>query len=1279
MPGWVNLDGSGASTPVAPLSRVLRPVCVGVLVGGEHSSAGLHNVTLGILHFLRRFCDQPYRLIGFRHGLIGLLKADTVTLGAGPGADAIPLGLFCNRGGCDILSTRPLKALLSHESQGQRAVAAMKQHGLDGLVLCVGREDIIAAAHLAERVAASADCKTRVIVVPHGSRGDFCLPDVLPITLGFDTARRTIAELTGNIATDSGSSKKYYHFIRSGSSLLTLEASLVTRPTLTLLAEEARRRGFRLADMIKDVADVICMRASILNKHSGCVLLSDRFVEALPETDAMLAEFTRLATIQTGVPMVVANPADPQAPEGLSPESRLLFLQLPKSVRHHLLTHCNGTSRPTLPPIYTEVLVSHLVDREIRSRGGSSTTTDHQPFQFRTHDLQHECYSAIPTDFDCTLGYCLGHTAAALVAGGHHGMVACARFLDQSVDDWVPCGVSVLQFLGTTKDGARRVCVPKRTLEMQSPAYNIFHKHCRSWKVHCLHRSPGPIQFVPGRVRVCPNDLPLVLRAQYMTPEEFERLVQTEEAHRDGTVDDTSAGTSQTRDHAVLHGISLKTRGQLTELQVKRLHYRPRLPRLFDGAFTLDSSDVTARLASRPALLRATFPLTHNLRALEVVPVGLRLSEVLRLGTEKWTDDTRPPMSPAQRENDLLPRSKSNVSLCGFVGTSSVLRVPVEGLTSTTTFTAVRPAASGAATTGSYSARPSPTLKQCHPPAPPPPRAFEPSSTSFRCMSQSRQQRPPRREDAFPTIGRRPPIVFETGSQHIATGVDTPHLGECGGGGSPASPQVLDKLWTQRRRGPAESSSTGCPTVLTATPVASSYSCDRTHVSSIIVCFLGRPAPGAMNVLWGLKTYTSKLDGGVALYGAVSGLAGVVHQRLLEITDERLELYRNQGGIELLGRSSEHCGSESDLDAFLATCQAFKARGLVLAGGVATISTAALLAEHFLQRRLKTAVIAVPMTVDSGIPGVEVSLGHDTTVRVFSNVIGSIMSEARTAKRWYFLRVSGRNLSHLCAECALETCPTLVLICEEVEKKKMTLIEITNFIADVVEARAEKGMVYGVVLLSDSLLDHVPEVRMLFNEINTIFEATADTLECGSQVPSAHPSAASLDGPACDRERRASAPAAGSGVPLGRICGGRRIPQTEDGLAMLRACLTPWGAALFSSLPPNIRWQFAFSKDLTQRVLGLFSRCGASNGSFFCRLTWRTSTRRSSSRRWSRMNWRDGSRLERSVSLERRLIVRRTSWLTRADPLCRQTLIVISGSPLDIVLRRSLTEAKRDI
>lgn len=73
-------------------------------------------------------------------------------------------------------------------------------------------------------------------------------------------------------------------------------------------------------------------------------------------------------------------------------------------------------------------------------------------------------------------------------------------------------------------------------------------------------------------------------------------------------------------------------------------------------------------------------------------------------------------------------------------------------------------------------------------------------------------------------------------------------------------------------------------------------------VSVFVLPFLGRPAPGAMNVLWGLTTYLSQLSPSGACYGAVGGLVGLMLGHLVKITPELLEVYHNLGGIELLCR-----------------------------------------------------------------------------------------------------------------------------------------------------------------------------------------------------------------------------------------------------------------------------------------------------------------------------------------------------------------------------------------
>ena len=80
----------------------------------------------------------------------------------------------------------------------------------------------------------------------------------------------------------------------------------------------------------------------------------------------------------------------------------------------------------------------------------------------------------------------------------------------------------------------------------------------------------------------------------------------------------------------------------------------------------------------------------------------------------------------------------------------------------------------------------------------------------------------------------------------------------------------------------------------------------------------------------------------------------------------------------------------------------------------------------------------------------------------------------------------GRSASHVALECALKTQPNICLISEEVAAKKMSLSAIADYIADSVEARAAKGMTFGVAVIPEGVVEFVPEFSVLIHEINEL-------------------------------------------------------------------------------------------------------------------------------------------------------------------------------------------------
>ena len=57
-------------------------------------------------------------------------------------------------------------------------------------------------------------------------------------------------------------------------------------------------------------------------------------------------------------------------------------------------------------------------------------------------------------------------------------------------------------------------------------------------------------------------------------------------------------------------------------------------------------------------------------------------------------------------------------------------------------------------------------------------------------------------------------------------------------------------------------------------------------------------------------------------------------QKTLEITDEVISSYKNQGGYDMLGRTRDQIRTTEQVKAAMTTCQALKLDALVIIGGI---------------------------------------------------------------------------------------------------------------------------------------------------------------------------------------------------------------------------------------------------------------------------------------------------------------------------------------------------------
>jgi pyrophosphate--fructose-6-phosphate 1-phosphotransferase len=254
------------------------------------------------------------------------------------------------------------------------------------------------------------------------------------------------------------------------------------------------------------------------------------------------------------------------------------------------------------------------------------------------------------------------------------------------------------------------------------------------------------------------------------------------------------------------------------------------------------------------------------------------------------------------------------------------------------------------------------------------------------------------------------------------------------------------------------------------------------------VVFSGGQAPGGHNVIVGIYDALKRLHPESKLFGFLGGPAGILEGKSKELSVELLDPYRNQGGFDLIGSGRTKIETEAQFKSALAATQALELDGLVISGDDSN-TNAALLAESFRANNCVTKVIGVPKTIDGDLKNahVGISFGFDTACKVYSEIIGNIARDALSAKKYYhFIKVMGRSASHVALECALATSPNLTLIGEEIGFQRMTLEQIVAEITDLVCKRADLGKHFGVLLIPEGLIEFIPEIGVLIQELNQI-------------------------------------------------------------------------------------------------------------------------------------------------------------------------------------------------
>lgn len=258
------------------------------------------------------------------------------------------------------------------------------------------------------------------------------------------------------------------------------------------------------------------------------------------------------------------------------------------------------------------------------------------------------------------------------------------------------------------------------------------------------------------------------------------------------------------------------------------------------------------------------------------------------------------------------------------------------------------------------------------------------------------------------------------------------------------------------------------------------------------VILSGGQAPGGHNVITGLFDQIKRLNPENRLFGFILGPGGFVDHNYKELTAEVIDEYRNTGGFDMIGSGRTKLEKVDQFEKGLEIARELNLSAIVIIGGDDSNTNACVLAEYYAAKNYGIQVIGCPKTIDGDLKNeqIETSFGFDTACKTYSELIGNIERDCNSARKyWHFIKVMGRSASHIALECALQCQPNVCLVSEEVEQKDMTLNQIVDDLCQIIAKRAEDGNNFGTVIVPEGLIEFIPAIGRLIQELNDLLAA----------------------------------------------------------------------------------------------------------------------------------------------------------------------------------------------
>ncbi|MBC5816658.1 MAG: 6-phosphofructokinase [Candidatus Eremiobacteraeota bacterium] len=240
----------------------------------------------------------------------------------------------------------------------------------------------------------------------------------------------------------------------------------------------------------------------------------------------------------------------------------------------------------------------------------------------------------------------------------------------------------------------------------------------------------------------------------------------------------------------------------------------------------------------------------------------------------------------------------------------------------------------------------------------------------------------------------------------------------------------------------------------------------------------GGPAPGINGVI--ASATIEAVNNGLRVVGVYDGYQHLAQGDTSHVTDlgiDDVSRIHFTGGSILRTSRTNPAKDEGTLQQCIHSLTLLGVRYLICIGGDDTTYGATKIA-GLTEGRI--GVATVPKTIDNDLPLPDnaPTFGFETARSVGTNIIESLMEDARTTERWYLVVSMGRKSGALALGMCKAAGATIAIIPEEFGGDELDLDSVVNTIAGSIVKRRANGHDHGVAIIAEGIAERLSAEKL---------------------------------------------------------------------------------------------------------------------------------------------------------------------------------------------------------